>query len=78
MANRVELSDEEMEKINGGYMDFNAKTQIMTFLHADGSVTTHQILDYDNAWYWCNYYHGINVPEENILNWLVQQGYVQR
>lgn len=76
MAERMNLTDDQLENVVGGFMLFNNQTMTLTYTHADGSVTTHQILNYDKAWELSNYMHGQNYREDTILKQLKKKGYV--
>jgi len=71
------LQDEQVENIVGGLFAFNGRTNILTYTHADNSVTTHKILDYKKAWEMSNDLHGKNVPEDDILKQMIANGYIE-
>ena len=73
---RKELNNQELEQVAGGLFDFNPATMIMTYTHADGSVTEHPILDYKEAWKMSNDLHGQNYREDTILKKMQQAGYI--
>lgn len=77
MSNRRVLSDNEVENVIGGAFVFNREAETLTYYHDDGSVTTHHILDYDNAWYSSNKWHASNHREDDILQGLIDRGYVE-
>lgn len=74
---RIELDENTLENINGGFMNFDPSTMTLTFIHGDMSTTTHTIIDYDNAWYYCNQWHAKNWPEEDILKCLIEYNFVK-
>ena len=76
MSDRKSIDDEKLEQIVGGMFAFNGNTMTLTYTHADGSVTTHRILDYRNAWTMSNDLHGQNVPEDAILAKMIAAGYI--
>lgn len=76
MAERRALSDQEIENVAGGYMSFNNETMILTYTHEDGSVTTHEILDYNAAWGLSNEMHAQNYREDSILKKMKAKGYI--
>ena len=77
MAMRNEMSDEELENVNGGFFNWNPETMVMTYFHDDGTITTHKILDFDNAWIDSNKWHGQRIPEDNIIKLLVRDGRIE-
>ena len=76
MSDRKSIDEEKLEKIVGGMFAFNGNTMTLTYTHADGSVTTHRILDYRNAFTMSNNLHGQNVPEDTILAKMIAEGYI--
>lgn len=78
MANeRKAIKEEDLDKVVGGAFIFDRGTETLTYYHDDGSVTTHKILDFDNAWYSSNNWHAKNYPEDKILGGLISRGYIQ-
>lgn len=76
MSERRILNDQEVENVTGGFMAYNNQTMILTYTHADGTVTTHPILDYDKAWELSNTMHAQNYREDTILKRLKNKGYI--
>lgn len=74
---KVALNDENLDQVVGGLMRFNYRTQVMTYTHEDGTQTTHNILDFDNAWDLSNELHAKNIHEDNILKALKDQHYIE-
>lgn len=73
---RKKLSEQELDQIVGGLMNFNPQTMVMTYTHEDGTVTTHPILNYDKAWVMCNDLHAQNYREDTILKKMRAAGYI--
>jgi len=73
---RQAINDNSLEQVVGGLMRFNYNTQILTYTREDGSVTTYNILDFDNAWERSNALHGKNVHEDRIIEDLINSGYI--
>ena len=70
------INDENLEQIVGGFFAFDYNNKTITYTHDDGSVTIHNILDYDNAWKMSNNLHGLNYREDDILAKMIKEGYV--
>lgn len=70
------ISDDELENISGGYMQFDQPTKVLTYYHKDGSITQHQILQFKNAYSANNDMHTQGIPEDDILANLIAMGYV--
>ena len=73
---RKSVPDNELDNIVGGYMHFDQPTNILTYYRKDGSVTTHQILKFKDAWTANNDMHAQGIPEDDILASLIASGYV--
>ena len=70
------IDDEQLDKVVGGLFVFHKKSQYVTFTHQDGTVTNHNVLDYDKAWTDCCNMEGQNVPEDQIFQHLIKKGYI--
>lgn len=73
---KVALNDDNLDKVVGGLMRFNYRTQIMTFTDAAGVSTTYPINDFDSAWERSNELHAKNYREETIVQDLIDNGYI--
>ena len=73
---RKSIPESELDNIVGGFMQFDQPTKTLTYYHKDGSVTTHQVLQFKNAWVACNEMHGQGLYEDQILANLIASGYV--
>lgn len=73
---RKSIPENELENIVGGYMQFDQPTKTLTYYHKDGSVTTHDILKFKAAWTANNEMHTEGIPEDEILERLIEAGYV--
>ena len=71
------LKDNELEKIIGGFFSFNSRKQTLTYMHRDGSVTMHQIMNFNEAWERSNTLHAQNVDEDEILADLIRMGLIE-
>ena len=70
------IDDESLEKVVGGLFEWYPRYNVMKYTHDDGSVTKHTVLDYSKAWELSTKLHGQFVPEDEILEQLIQSGYV--
>lgn len=74
---KTEINEQDLDQIVGGQFLFNCDTMMMTYVHSDGSFTTHKILQYDRAWKASNYYHTNKIPEDEILQKMISQGLIE-
>lgn len=74
--NRIELKDDVLDEVVGGLFAWSRKSMTMTYSHADGSKTTHKVLDLDKAWERSNILHSQNMSEDAILRDLISKGYI--
>ena len=70
------LNDEELDQVVGGIMNFNAQTNKMTCCDGDGRVTQYNILNYEKAWEMSNKLHIQGMPEDAIINRMIDNGYI--
>ena len=70
------LSDEELDQVVGGIMNFNAQTNKMTCSYDDGRVTQYKILNYQKAWEMSNKLHIQGMPEDAIISRMIDSGYI--
>ena len=71
------VAADDPEDPNAPYMRFDSSTSILTYRHSDGTVTTHEILNYDNAYEtYCNQMSQ-NTDYDSILTILKQTGYIK-
>lgn len=76
MAKEI-IPEEVLDKVVGGYMNFNYYTKILTYTHEEtGEVTTYKILDFQNAWSLSNTLHGQNIHEDTIIAQLKSNKYI--
>ena len=76
-SERKAIADEALDKIVGGYMNFNYNTNVLTYTHEEtGEVTTYQIDDFEHAWKLSNSMHGDNYHEDTIIETLLNKGYI--
>ena len=75
-AERIEINNNDLEKVVGGFFDWDTNTGIMTYTHKNGAVTTHKILNAKAGWALSNSLHGQLVPEDEILAQLIAAGYI--
>ncbi|MBR6186983.1 MAG: hypothetical protein IKQ41_12075 [Clostridia bacterium] len=73
---KFELNDDMLDQVVGGLFTWNRNSMTMTYSHADGSKTTHRVLDIDKAWERSNILHGQNMNEDKILQDLISKGYI--
>ena len=76
MSDRINISEEDLNQVVGGYFDFNTNTGIMTYTHKNGSETYHKILNAKAAWKMSNNMHADLVPEDKILEEMIKAGYI--
>ena len=70
------ISDEDMGLVVGGLFTWNRSINIMKYEHKDGSITNYEVLNFDEAWNLSNRLHSKNVPEDEILKQLIENGYI--
>ena len=71
------LKDDELETVVGGFFMFTKSTQTLKYTHRDGSVTVHQIANFNEAWDRSNILHAQNVNEDEILADLIGRGLIE-
>lgn len=76
MENRESINEDVLDCVVGGFFHWHKKSLVMDYTHMDGTVTTHQILDYAKGWELSNNLHAQNVPEDEILRQLISKGYI--
>ncbi len=74
---KTRLDDELAAKVVGGLFVFHRRSGIVTYTHDDGTVTNHQVLDYQKAWDRCNMLEAQNWNGDRIFRDLVDNGYLQ-
>jgi hypothetical protein len=74
---KMMLDDEQLEQVVGGLFVFHKKSRYVTFTHQDGTVTDHNILDYDKAWERCMSLEAANWDEDKIFQDLINKGYIE-
>lgn len=72
-----QIKDEDMGLVVGGIFIWHKDTMNLTYEHADGSKTLHKVLDFEKAWELSNQLHGKNLTEDEILNKLISNGYIE-
>ena len=72
------IEENKLEKVVGGFFQFNTDNGTITYSHKDGSETVHQVLDMNNAWVTSNLMHAQLVPEDDIMKELQDKGYVAK
>ena len=77
MAEKYMLNDDQLEQVLGGLFVFHKKSKYVTFTHQDGSVSNHNILDYDKAWELCCNLESQNMDEDKIFQQLVNKKYIE-
>lgn len=75
--NRTRIDDELLEQVLGGLFVFHKKSKYLTFTHQDGTVTDHNILDYDKAWERVCILESQNMDEDKIFQDLINKGYIE-
>ena len=71
------INEEALDQVVGGLMNFNYKTQVLTYKHEEtGAKTTYKILDFNAAWKLSNDLHGQNIHEDKIIAQLKAKGYI--
>ena len=70
------IDENSLEKVVGGFFSWNTNTGYMTYTHKDGSVTKHRILDAEKGYDLSNKLHGQKMPEDDILDKLINAGYL--
>ena len=73
---KTRLDDELAEQVLGGLFVFHKRNGTVTYTHQDGTVTSHQILDYGKAWERCNMLEAQNWDGDRIFRDLVAKGYL--
>ena len=56
---------------------FNSRRGTLNYTHKDGSVTMHQIMNFNEAWERSNTLHAQNVDEDDILADLIRRGLIE-
>ena len=74
---RKSIKEEVLDNVVGGLFYWHKDTQVMDYTHKDGTVTYHQILDYEKGWEMSNNLHGQKVPEDDILKRLIDNHYIE-
>ena len=78
MKNQI-LSDEELDQVIGGLMNFNYDTKVLTYTHEERkTVTKYNIVDFEKAWKLSNARHAENVHEDNIIAEMLSKGYIAK
>ncbi len=73
---RKELDEKSLEQVVGGFFYFDPAAGIMTYTHQDGTTTKHVIKNMAKAWEMSNNLHGQGMPEDDILDALVEAKYL--
>lgn len=72
------INDESLDRVVGGYMNFNYNTQKLKYRHEETKVTTYyNIKDFENAWKLSNQLHSQNLHEDVIIARLIDAGYIE-
>lgn len=71
-----QINDEDMGMVVGGLFKWFRNSNTMEYIHQNGKTTKHQVLDMNQAWELSNELHGQLVPEDEILNQLISNGYI--
>lgn len=72
------VNDEALDKVVGGFMQFNYYTQVLKYTHEElGTVTNYNILDFEKAWKLSNALHAENYHEDKIIAELKAKGYIE-
>ncbi|MBO7676096.1 MAG: hypothetical protein J6S49_01055 [Erysipelotrichaceae bacterium] len=72
------INDSNLEEVVGGSLAFNPRTGIMTYARKDGSKESFEILDYKNARQLSRDLFIHLVPEEKIINQLIEKEYLKK
>ena len=65
MADKVVLSEDELDNVQGGTMRFGNKSMIMTYTHNDGSVTKYPITNGDAL---AAYQRSLQLHSQYVMN----------
>lgn len=77
MAERKEIIDEELDKVAGGLIDFNANSNVCTYLSPEtGAVTTYQLFDAERGFALSNQWHTAGYTEDQIIAGLKKRGII--
>ena len=74
--NRTVINDDVLEQVVGGLFVFHKLSKYVTYTHQDGTVTEHNVLDYDKAWETSCMLEAQNMDEDRIFETLVASGYI--
>lgn len=75
---KIIIDEKTLEKVVGGFFNFNTDDGTIIYLHKDGSQTVHKVLDMDKAWETSNLMHAQKTPEDDIMRELENKGYVAK
>lgn len=75
-ANRTLINEEDLENVVGGFFHWHKKSLVLDYTHEDGSITYHKVLDYAKGWELSNNLHAKHVPEDEILQQLIDAKYI--
>ena len=70
--------DPDPDSDSSGTFNFNPNTNILTYTHGDGSVTRHQINEYDLARELANRLYEEGYTTSDIFEILISNGYIER
>ena len=76
MSDRINITDADLDQVVGGFFSWDTNTGIMTYTHKNGGETYHKILNAKAGWKLSNKLHGELVPEDEILQELINAGYI--
>ena len=74
---KTRLDDELAEQVLGGLFVFHRRSGYVTYTHGDGTVTDHQVLNYEKAWETCCMLEAQKWDGDRIFRELVGKGYLQ-
>ncbi len=76
-SKKIIIDDEQLEQVVGGLFVFHSKSKYVTYTHQDGSVTDHNIINYDKAWSTVCSMEAQNVKEDTIFQTLINDGLIE-
>ncbi len=76
MKEKIAVDDGQLEQVTGGLLQFHKISKALTYIHEDGSVSEHRILDYEKAWNLCCSLEAQNWTGDRIFQDLLSKGYV--
>ncbi len=78
MENKREIIDEEsLESVVGGLFEWYPSQKRLKYTHDNGTITRYNILDYQKGYALSTQLHAQNVPEDEIIDRLIDAKYIE-